>query len=389
MTLTDGVDVDSLRMQGKEQTGVGSDGASATAARPGAKAPGTKRPTRYTQMHDEENEPCSSTAAGTQGSAPPVELEAGGGEARKQKVGRKKRGFERVGALSGAYDSSGTGGDGGVAAKDVPAGPVWGTRSLVVSFAAGIMIGSLALLALLDFESRSSPPAAGLMLSPSSLSPPPTPHTPSPHQPHSPLGPLSSQLPPPPSASSAPAAPLTSRLPSSSSPLSPPPTPQAPLPQPPTLSTTRSPSTPPPPEASPFPPDHWVATPTPVPLAGGPFCAGHWAGATACDRCDHIAAPDPSTRADGSPRPHLLFLHIPKTGGEPRQPSRVVASPCQSAPAPLKTGGRAALLTRLSLNPNTISLFGRVEYRVRNSEPDDGEQRPVDKHGAHFGAVCD
>ena len=52
-------------------------------------------------------------------------------------------------------------------------------------------------------------------------------------------------------------------------------------------------------------------------LTGSAFCAEHWfrTGLDACRRCTGAAGPTPSHFRNGTRRPHLLYLHIQKTGG--------------------------------------------------------------------------
>ena len=108
-------------------------------------------------------------------------------------------------------------------------------------------------------------------------------------------------------------------------PLQPPP-PASPLPPLPALPS--SPWQPPPTRPPPlYPPVPHTPSPAPLPplifhpepkyIWGGysPFCAEHWRGGAECNQnCKDFSKMAPST-LHGQSRPHLLYMHIPKTGG--------------------------------------------------------------------------
>jgi len=180
----------------------------------------------------------------------------------------------------------------------------------LVTVAIGIMLSSPAQAPTRESvasQTRTAPPVAG----PSRAAPPFLPTPPlaysSPHPPASPLPPAS---PHPPASLHPPASPPPSspRHPPSRPPPSPP-TPSLPL----LFSPLPSPPPPPVPSPPPVPCPPVMLPIAPVHLLGNsPFCTEHWCGANCCDRCTA------QYNEEGQPRPHILYMHIEKTGGSVR-----------------------------------------------------------------------
>ena len=110
-------------------------------------------------------------------------------------------------------------------------------------------------------------------------------------------------------------------------PCCPPPSPM--LPRPPSLPPSTPPSAPPsPPPVSPSPTPPLLSPIAPVVhVHGSPFCADH----SCSDCCGHCSA---QKAASGRTLPHLLYIHIEKTGGSVRAPLRhaICNHICNSCP---------------------------------------------------------